>query len=404
MPKVLIVTNDFPPRSGGIQSFVHALATRLPPGRVVVYAPAWPGAAEFDARQPFEVVRHPTSLMLPLPSVARRATAILTEHGCDSVLFGAAAPLGLLAPALRRAGARRIVALTHGHEAGWAALPGARALLRRIGEHVDVLTYLGEYVRIRLAKGLTPAAANRMVRLAPGVDNESFRPGAGGAAIRARLGIAPQAPVVLCVSRMVPRKGQDTLISVWPQVLAGLRGGQDERPQAERLERRRPGAGQDSGAGAGEPVLLLVGDGPYAGRLRRLVRRERLTESVIFAGPVPWEELPAYYDAGTVFAMPCRTRRAGLDVEGLGIVYLEASATGLPVIGGDSGGAPDAILPGETGYVVGGRDEAALTERLVRLLRDRDGVVTMGEKGVAWVDREWRWDIVAGRLAEILAG
>jgi len=203
---------------------------------------------------------------------------------------------------------------------------------------------------------------------------------------------------------MVPRKGQDTLISVWPQVLAGLRGGQDERPQAERLERRRPGAGQDSGAGAGEPVLLLVGDGPYAGRLRRLVRRERLTESVIFAGPVPWEELPAYYDAGTVFAMPCRTRRAGLDVEGLGIVYLEASATGLPVIGGDSGGAPDAILPGETGYVVGGRDEAALTERLVRLLRDRDGVVTMGEKGVAWVDREWRWDIVAGRLAEILAG
>jgi len=404
MPKVLIVTNDFPPRSGGIQSFVHALATRLPPGRVVVYAPAWPGAAEFDARQPFEVVRHPTSLMLPLPSVARRATAILTEHGCDSVLFGAAAPLGLLAPALRRAGARRIVALTHGHEAGWAALPGARALLRRIGEHVDVLTYLGEYVRIRLAKGLTPAAANRMVRLAPGVDNESFRPGAGGAAIRARLGIAPQAPVVLCVSRMVPRKGQDTLISVWPQVLAGLRGGQDERPQAERLERRRPGAGQDSGAGAGEPVLLLVGDGPYAGRLRRLVRRERLTESVIFAGPVPWEELPAYYDAGTVFAMPCRTRRAGLDVEGLGIVYLEASATGLPVIGGDSGGAPDAILPGETGYVVGGRDETALTERLVRLLRDRDGVVTMGEKGVAWVDREWRWDIVAGRLAEILAG
>ncbi len=404
MPKVLIVTNDFPPRSGGIQSFVHALATRLPPGRVVVYAPAWPGAAEFDARQPFEVVRHPTSLMLPLPSVARRATAILTEHGCDSVLFGAAAPLGLLAPALRRAGARRIVALTHGHEAGWAALPGARALLRRIGEHVDVLTYLGEYVRIRLAKGLTPAAADRMVRLAPGVDNESFRPGAGGAAIRARLGIAPQAPVVLCVSRMVPRKGQDTLISVWPQVLAGLRGGQDERPQAERLERRRPGAGQDSGAGAGEPVLLLVGDGPYAGRLRRLVRRERLTESVIFAGPVPWEELPAYYDAGTVFAMPCRTRRAGLDVEGLGIVYLEASATGLPVIGGDSGGAPDAILPGETGYVVGGRDEAALTERLVRLLRDRDGVVTMGEKGVAWVDREWRWDIVAGRLAEILAG
>ena len=388
MQKVLIVTNDFPPRSGGIQSFVHALATRLPAGRVVVYAPAWPGAADFDARQPFPVVRHPTSLMLPVPAVARRARAALTEHGCDTVLFGAAAPLGLLAPGLRRAGARRIVALTHGHEAGWAALPGARALLRRIGDHVDVLTYLGEYFRIRLARALTPAAAARMVRLAPGVDNESFRPGAGGAAIRERLGIAPDAPVVLCVSRMVPRKGQDTLIGAWPQVLAGLRAQ----------------AVPDPDGPAAEPVLLLVGDGPYARDLRKLAQRRQLAGSVIFTGPVPWEDLPAYYDAGTIFAMPCRTRRRGLDVEGLGIVYLEASATGLPVIGGDSGGAPDAILPGETGYVVGGRDAAALTERLIQLLRDPRGAATMGEKGIAWVDREWRWDIVAGRLAEILAG
>ena len=400
MPKVLIVTNDFPPRSGGIQSFVHALATRLPAGQVVVYAPAWKGAAEFDARQPFPVVRHPTSLMLPVPSVARRARAILAEHGCDTVLFGAAAPLGLLAPALRRAGARRIVALTHGHEAGWAALPGARALLRRIGEHADVLTYLGEYFRIRLARALTPAAAGRMTRLAPGVDNESFRPGAGGAAVRARLGIGADVPVVLCVSRMVPRKGQDTLIRAWPKVLAGLR---DQPPvRAGSVD----SGGGDAGGGApvAEPVLLLVGDGPYAGDLRALARRQQRADSVIFAGPVPWEDLPAYYDAGTVFAMPCRTRRRGLDVEGLGIVYLEASATGLPVISGDSGGAPDAVLPGETGYVVAGRDESALAARLIQLLADPDGAATMGEKGVAWVDREWRWDVVAARLRDILAG
>lgn len=392
--KVLIITNDFPPRSGGIQSFVHALALRLPAGRVVVYAPAWPGAAEFDARQPFEVVRHPTSLMLPVPAVARRAKAILAEHGCDTVLFGAAAPLGLLGPALRRAGARRIVALTHGHEAGWAALPGARALLKRIGDQVDVLTYLGEYFRLRLAKALSPAAAARMVRLAPGVDNELFRPGAGGAAIRERFGIGPQVPVVLCVSRMVPRKGQDTLIRAWPLVLAGLR-------DAPGRPGTRPEPGTD---GAPGPVLLLVGDGPYAARLHALARRQQVAGSVVFAGAVPWEDLPAYYDAGTIFAMPCRTRRRGLDVEGLGIVYLEASASGLPVIGGDSGGAPDAILPGETGYVVGGRDVAGLTERLIQLLGDPRGATTMGEKGVAWVDREWRWDIVAGRLGEILAG
>ena len=156
MPRTLIVTNDFPPRRGGIQSFVHALATRLPAGTVTVYAPAWKGAAEFDARQPFPVIRHPTSLMLPVPATSRRAVAIAGEHGCDTVLFGAAAPLGLITPALRKAGVTKAVALTHGHEAGWAALPGARALLRRIGDEVDVVTYLGEYFRVRLARALSP--------------------------------------------------------------------------------------------------------------------------------------------------------------------------------------------------------------------------------------------------------
>jgi phosphatidyl-myo-inositol dimannoside synthase len=374
MPKILIVTNDFPPRNGGIQSFVHALATRLPAGSVVVYAPRWRGAAEFDAHQPFPVIRHPTRLMLPLPSVARRAKTILAEHGCDTVLFGAAAPLGLLASGLRRAGARRIVALTHGHEAGWAALPGARAVLRRIGDRVDALTYLGDYFRIALTRALSPEAAARMVRLAPGVDTQTFRPGAGGSAVRARLGIGPTVPVVLCVSRLVRRKGQDTLIRAWPAVRAAV-------PDA---------------------VLVLVGDGPDQRRLRRMARRPGVAGSVLFTGPVRWADLPAYYDVGTVFAMPCRTRRGGLDVEGLGIVYLEASATGLPVISGDSGGAPDAVLPGETGYVVPGRNVAALGGRLIELLADPPAAASMGEKGIAWVDREWRWDLVAQRFAELV--
>jgi phosphatidylinositol alpha-1,6-mannosyltransferase len=378
MPKVLVVTNDFPPRRGGIQSFLHALALGLPADRVVVYAPAWPGAEEFDARQPYPVIRHPTSLMLPVPGVARRARAILAEHGCDVVLFGAAAPLGLLAPGLRRAGARRIVAVTHGHEAGWAVLPVARTLLRRIGDGADVVTYLGEYFRVRLARALSPAAAARMVRLAPGVNNKEFRPGAGGAAIREKLGIGPAVPVVICVSRLVPRKGQDTLIEAWPRVLSDLRA---------------PGLA---------PRLLIVGDGPDAARLRRMAHRLGVAGSVIFTGAVPRADLPSYYDVGNVFAMPCRTRRGGLDVEGLGIVYLEASATGLPVIGGDSGGAPDAILRGETGYVVAGGDAGELADRLVALLTDPDAAVTMGDKGLAWVEQEWRWDLVSARLAEIL--
>jgi phosphatidyl-myo-inositol dimannoside synthase len=380
VPKVLIVSNDFPPRRGGIQSFVHALALRLAAGSVVVYAPSWEGAAAFDARQPFPVIRHPTSLMLPVPTVARRAARILREHDCDTVLFGAAAPLGLLAPSLRRAGARRTVAITHGHEAGWAALPGAARLLRRIGDQVDVLTYLGEYFRVRLARVLSPEAASRMTRLAPGVDTAAFRPGAGGDRVRERLGLGNR-PVVVCVSRMVPRKGQDTLIRAWPRVLAAA-----------------------GGEGPGGPVLLLVGDGPYRAELGRLARGAGLSGSVVFTGPVPSAELPAYYDAGNVFAMPCRTRRGGLDVEGLGIVYLEASACGLPVVGGDSGGAPDAIRNGETGYVVPGRDVTAVADRIAGLLADPAGAAAMGEKGMAWIDREWRWELVAERLRQILAG
>ena len=274
-------------------------------------------------------------------------------------------------------GAERIVGLTHGHEAGWAALPGARSLLRRIGDEVDTLTYLAEYFRIRMARALSPDAARRMVKLTPGVDPLEFRPGAGGMQLRRDLGIPADRPVVVCVSRMVPRKGQDLLIKAWPAVRA---------------------------KSACDPLLMLVGDGPYRPRLDRLAKRAGAADSILFTGPVSWDDLPAYYDAGNIFAMPCRTRRAGLDVEGLGIVYLEASATGLPVIGGDSGGAPDAILDGETGYVVPGHSQEALTDKLVQLLADPAGAAAMGDKGQAWIDREWTWNLVAERLEHILLG
>ncbi|WP_026341296.1 glycosyltransferase family 4 protein [Actinomadura atramentaria] len=375
MTRTLVVTNDFPPRPGGIQAFVHNLAVRRPAGSVVVYAPAWKGAAAFDAAQPFPVVRHPTSLMLPEPGVLRRAADLLRGERCDSVLFGAAAPLGLLGPALRGRGAARIVGLTHGHEAGWASLPVARRLLRRIGDGADALTYLGEYTRSRLARALSPGAAARLARLAPGVDETLFRAGAGGAEIRARHGLSDR-PVAVCVSRLVPRKGQDTLIRAWPRVLRSV-------PDA---------------------ALLLVGGGPYRADLERLARATGVERSVVLTGGVPWEELPAHYDAGDVFAMPCRTRRRGLDVEGLGIVYLEASATGLPVVAGDSGGAPDAVLDGETGTVVPGRSVAAVADAVAGLLADPARARAMGEKGRGWVEREWRWELQAARLGTLLDG
>ncbi|MFJ6434827.1 glycosyltransferase family 4 protein [Streptomyces sp. NPDC091416] len=380
MDKTLIVTNDFPPRPGGIQAFLHNMALRLDPEQVVVYASTWKRGAEgaaataaFDAEQPFTVVRDRTTMLLPTPRVTRRAVELLRTHGCSSVWFGAAAPLGLMAPALRRAGARRLVATTHGHEAGWAQLPASRQLLRRIGDGTDTLTYLGEYTRSRIAAALTPAAAARMVQLPPGVDEKTFHPDSGGDRVRARLGLTDR-PVVVCVSRLVPRKGQDTLILAMPAILA-------EVPDA---------------------VLLIVGGGPYAGELRKLAAETGVQDSVRFTGPVPWEELPAHYGAGDVFAMPCRTRRGGLDVEGLGIVYLEASATGLPVVAGDSGGAPDAVLDGESGWVVRGGSAEESAERIALLLGDAELRRRMGERGRAWVEEKWRWDLLAEKLRELL--
>ncbi|WP_157544958.1 glycosyltransferase family 4 protein [Microtetraspora fusca] len=369
MDRTLFVTNDFPPRPGGIQAFVHGLASHLDPASVVVYAPRWKGCEAFDARQPYEVVRHPTSLMLPGPTVARRAAELARD--CRTVVFGAAAPLGLLAPALREAGARRVVMLTHGHEASWARLPIARDLLRRIGEGADLVTYLGEYTRGHLAQHISDA---KLVRLAPGVDTTTFHPGAGGARVRMSLGLGER-PVVVCVSRLVPRKGQDTLVRAWPLVRARI-------PDA---------------------VLLLVGGGPSRGALRRMAEGSGLTDSVVFTGSVPWADLPSYYDAGDVFAMPCRTRLGGLDVEGLGIVYLEASATGLPVVAGASGGAPDAVRHGETGLVVDGTSHEEVAAALVELLDDPARARAMGERGRAWIEEEWRCDLVAARFAGLLA-
>jgi phosphatidyl-myo-inositol dimannoside synthase len=368
--RTLVVTNDFPPRAGGIQAFVHSLASRLPDGEVVVYAPAWKDAAAFDAAQSFPVVRHRSTLMLPVPEVLRRARDIARAEGCDRVWFGAAAPLALLARPLRMA---RSVASTHGHEVGWAMLPGGRQVLGRIGRDVDVVTYLGDYTRRRLQPALGPQP--RLEPLPSGVDTDLFRPGAGGAQVRRRHALTDR-PVVVCVSRLVPRKGQDVLVRALPEV-----------------RRRVPGT-----------VLLLVGGGPERGRLERLAVQVGVARDVVLTGSVPWQDLPAHYDAGDVFAMPCRTRRGGLEVEGLGIVYLEASATGLPVVAGRSGGAPDAVREGQTGHVVDGASVEQVAAAVAGLLEDPDRARSMGAAGRAWVQEQWRWDVLAARLRGLLSG
>lgn len=372
--RTLLVTNDFPPRAGGIQSYVHALAQRLPADSLVVYAPSWPGAEDFDARQPFPVYRHPGSLMLPGEAVRSRATELIREHRIGAVWYGAAAPLGLLTPAFRAEGVVRTVACTHGHEVGWSMLPGARRALRRIGRANDVLTFVSRYARRRISSALGPMAA--LEYLPPGVLTQTYRPDPQARlAVRRRYGVG-DAPLVLSVSRLVARKGQDALIRA-----------------ATRIRTTLPGA-----------RMLIVGDGPERARLATLIERLGLGREIQLAGAVPWAELPAHYAAADVFAMPCRTRGLGLDVEGLGLVFLEAAAAGLPVVAGRSGGAPETVQEGRTGTVVDGRDVPAVATAVAGLLADPVRAASMGANGRRWVTRAWNWDTSAERLARLLSG
>jgi phosphatidyl-myo-inositol dimannoside synthase len=371
--RTLLVTNDFPPRTGGIQRYLLELAARLRDGELVVYAPAWPGCAAFDARLAFPVHRHPTSLMVPEPSVARRAVALARAHAVETVWFGAAAPLALLGPGLRRrAGVTRVLASSHGHEVGWSMLPGARQALRRIGRDADVVTTVSRYTRARVAAAFGPTAA--LEPLPPGIDTHRFRPDAGArAAVRRRHGLG-EAPVITCISRLVARKGQDMLIRSLPRIRA-----------------RVPGT-----------RLVLVGGGPDAGRLRALAVAHDVAAAVVFTGSVADADLPAYHAAGDVFALPCRTRGGGLDVEGLGIALLEAAAAGRPVVAGRSGGAPETVREGQTGHVVDGRELPALVDALVGLLADPNRATAMGAAGRAWMQADWSWADRAARLATLL--
>lgn len=363
MARLLVVTNDFPPRPGGIQSFVGSVVERLPPDEVVVLTSRWRGAERWDGDAAYHVVREPTSVLLPTPGVRRRAVDLLRRHGCSDVWFGAAAPLGLLAGALRAAGARRIVASTHGHEIGWARLPGGGRMVRRIARDVDVLTYLGEFTRHRLVVQVG-RAAGKLTRLAPGVDTEQFSPtAADGTAVRAELGLAGR-PVVVCVSRLMRRKGQDTLIRALPAI-----------------RRQVP-----------EAALLCVGGGPRREGLRQLAEQVGVADSVVLTGSVPTAELPAHYLAGDVFAMPCRSRLAGLEAEGLGMVFLEAAACGLPVVVGNSGGAVEAVLPDQTGRLVEPRSVEQVADAVVGLLANPAAAAAMGRRGREWVSRDWSWE------------
>jgi phosphatidyl-myo-inositol dimannoside synthase len=377
MGRTLVITNDFPPRPGGIQTFGYEIVRRFDPESVTVLTSNWEGAAEFDAAQDFKIVRANTQTLVPSKSTLSMAREIVVAENITRVLFGAAAPLGLLGAPLRKLGVTNIIGMTQGHETGWAMTPGTRQALRKIGNDTDYLTYISEYTHKKIAKALSPDAAARMRRIVPGVDSTEFSPDnlSSGIQLRTELGWIDR-PVIVCVSRLMARKGQDELIRALPEI-------QQTAPNAS---------------------LIIVGDGPYRKDLERLVKKLGLENFVHLTGKVSQTELSKWYAAGDIFAMPCRTRMGGWDVEGLGIVFLEGSATGLPVIVGDSGGAVDAVIDGETGYLVDGTNTAEIAGRIAYLFANPDIAKKMGEAGRNWVTQEWTWDQNFKKLDGLLSG
>lgn len=375
--KILCITNDFGPRAGGIETFIAGLLERTPYGSVLVYTSAQENSEPYDQAwlENFgvEVVRDSQKVLLPSIRVSRAVNKIVREQEIQTVFFGAAAPLGLLAWSLRRNSVKRIIALTHGHEVWWSKIWPFSWALRFIGNNCDHLTYLGEFTRSEISKSLSKKAAQSMLKIAPGIDTEHFAPLVNREETRTELNISEK-KVILHVGRLVHRKGQDILLEALPEVL-----------------RKHPDA-----------HVLLIGQGPYKKHLEKLVSKYQLSNFVTFIGRVQYAELPRYFSAGDIFVAPSRSRFGGLEVEGLGIVYLEASACGLPVIAGKSGGAPDAVVEGVTGITVDGTDAIQVSREIIRLLDNPVKAREMGIAGRKWIIENWRWEIWASEFTSLL--
>jgi len=361
--KVLLVTNDLGPRAGGIETFILGLLEGLPKNSLLIYTSSQKGHAPFDAQllEKFgaTVIRDRAKILLPTPRITRKAVGILKQYEIQNVWFGAAAPLGLMASQLRNGGASNIVALSHGHEVWWAKIPILKHILQKIIKDVDKLGYLGAFTKNEISKSTTEV--NKLVQVAPGIDTNYFQPKKPNPALIARYQLEGRR-VIVCVARLVHRKGQDQLIKALPSIL-------EKFPDA---------------------ILLIVGQGPIEQMLRNSARQLGITHKVIFTGRVPHGDLADYICLGEVFAMPVRSRFFGFEVEGLGIAYLEASACGLPVVVGNSGGSTDAVIDQVTGLLVDGTNVNEITDAICRLLADPAKAQAMGQAGRGWVISDWQ--------------
>jgi phosphatidylinositol alpha-1,6-mannosyltransferase len=375
--KVLLVTNDLGPHAGGIESFILGLIGELDGSRIVIYTSSEDGDREFDKKLVEEfgvaVIRDRSKTLLPTPRVNRAVAKVMKQYGCEYIWFGAAAPLGWMSGYLRREGARRIVALTHGHEVWWSKVWPFSLIMRAMGRQIDAFGYLGDFTRGAMQRAIGDRA--QMVRIAPGIAIDHFLPGVKSESLIEKYTLHNK-NVIVCVGRLVPRKGQDRLIEAMPEIV-----------------KRVPNA-----------VLLLVGEGSYRKHLNSLIQKHDLAEYVKCVGRVQYSELPAYIRLGDIFAMPSRSRLFGLEVEGLGIVYLEASSCGIPVIAGSSGGAPDAVIEGKTGFVVDGKNIDSIAQACISLLLNPELRQSMGVSGRRWAEESWSWSMWGKRFSALLFG
>ncbi|HEX2058388.1 MAG TPA: glycosyltransferase family 4 protein [Actinomycetota bacterium] len=368
MPDAVLVSSSFLPGRGGIETFLAELCGALAP-RLAVVAPARRGGEALPHDLPYPVRGFAGRLFVPGPRAARATVAAARYFGTDRVLFGTPWPQILTAPRLQRA-RLRYAAIVHGAELLVpAAIPVMRTRLLRALARADLLLPVSLFTAQRMRE-LLENAGERVPPIAvlrARVDLDRFHPDAGRDAARARLGIPADAPVILCLGRMVARKGIDRLIRALPEI-----------------EPHAPGV-----------TLVLAGAGPEEKALRRAAAR--VPQRVVFAGRVPDEEAPATYTAADVFALPVADRWRGLDTEGLGVVLLEAAASGVPCVTGRSGGTPEAVVDGVTGFVVDARDPERLAGSIARLLEDRALARRMGRAGRRHVGDEF-----GGRIPEAL--
>lgn len=364
----LLATNDFPPKVGGIQTYLYELWRRLPAGETTVLTTPYEGAAAWDAAHHFRVERTRERFLLPTGSLAARVHRLAREVRADVVFLDPMLPLGLVGPRLT---ATPYVIVAHGAEVTvYGRLPGSGACARRVLRGAAGVVAAGRYVAdmaVRIASRDLPTLV-----IPPGVDPSRFRPLDADArrAARVQFGLDPDAPLVVGVSRLVPRKGFDVLLDA----VAELDGVQ----------------------------VAIAGHGRDRDRLVR--RARRLGRRAAILGRVDDDLLPRLYATADVFAMLCRDRWGGLEAEGFGIVFVEAAACGVPSIAGRSGGSHEAVVDGETGLVVEPRDVRAVRSAIERLLTDDALRARLGAAARERALRELSYDVLARQLAPLAAG